>query len=243
MPKHGKKYIDAKKGLDTHKAYAPSEAMDLVKGLAKANFDETVELAVRLGVDPRRADQVVRGTVSLPAGTGKPVRVAVFAAGAAAEAALAAGADIVGSDDLVARVDGGFMDFDVAIATPDLMGQVGRLGRKLGPRGLMPNPKTGTVTPDVGRAVSEFKGGKVEYRADTRSRGVVQVPIGKVSFERQQLLVNFRAVVDELNRAKPAAAKGRYMKSVAVSSTMGPGIDIDVNRLRVTDEDLVPSAG
>jgi large subunit ribosomal protein L1 len=241
MPKRGKKYIDAAKRFDRQQSYAPAEALDLVKSLALAKFDETVELAVRLGVDPRRADQVVRGTVSLPAGTGKPVRVAVFAAGEAAEAARAAGADIVGADDLVARVDGGFMDFDVAIATPDLMGQVGRLGRKLGPRGLMPNPKTGTVTTDVARAVTDFKGGRVEYRADTRSRGVVQVPIGKVSFGREQLLVNFRAVVEELNRAKPAAAKGRYIKSVAVSSTMGPGVDVDANRLRITDEDLVPA--
>ncbi len=242
MPKHGKKYVDAKRGFDPQQSYSPVEAIDLVKSLAHASFDESVELAVRLGVDPRRADQVVRGTVSLPAGTGKPVRVAVFAAGDAAEAARTAGADIVGSDDLIARVDGGFMDFDVAIATPDLMGQVGKLGRKLGPRGLMPNPKTGTVTTDVARAVAEFKGGKVEYRADTRSRGVVQVPIGKVSFHKDKILVNFRAVVDELNRAKPAAAKGRYMKSVAVSSTMGPGIDIDVNRLRVTDEELAATA-
>jgi large subunit ribosomal protein L1 len=238
MPKHGKKYLEAKRAFDPRASYSPVEALDLVKKLAHAGFDETVELAVRLGVDPRRADQVVRGTVSLPAGTGKPVRVAVFAAGDAAEAARAAGADFVGSDDLVAKVDGGFMDFDVAIATPDLMGQVGRLGRKLGPRGLMPNPKTGTVTTDVARAVAEFKGGKVEYRADTRSRGVVQVPIGKVSFDEAKLLLNFRAVIDELNRAKPAAAKGRYMKSVAVSSTMGPGVDIDVNRLRVTEDDL-----
>ncbi len=158
------------------------------------------------------------------------MRVAVFAAGPAAEEARAAGADFVGADDLVARVDGGFMDFDVAIATPEMMGQVGRLGRKLGPRGLMPNPKTGTVTPDVGRAVTEFKGGRVEYRADTRSRGVVQVPIGKVSFTRPQLLANFRAVIDEVQRAKPAAAKGRYIKSVAVSSTMGPGVDVDTVR-------------
>jgi large subunit ribosomal protein L1 len=242
MPKHGKKYVDAAKRLDRQQSYSPSEALDLVKSLAHAKFDETVELAVRLGVDPRRADQVVRGTVSLPAGTGKTVRVAVFAAGAAADAARAAGADIVGADDLVARVDGGFMDFDVAIATPDLMGQVGRLGRKLGPRGLMPNPKTGTVTTDVAKAVADFKGGRVEYRADTRSRGVVQVPIGKVTFDREQLLVNFRAVIDELNRVKPAAAKGRYIKSVAVSSTMGPGVDVDANRLRVTDEDLVPAS-
>jgi large subunit ribosomal protein L1 len=184
---------------------------------------------------------VVRGTVALPSGTGKEVRVAVFAAGEAADEARAAGADVVGADDLVARVDGGFMDFDVAIATPDLMGQVGRLGRKLGPRGLMPNPKTGTVTTDVGRAVTEFKGGRVEYRADTRSRGVVQVPIGKASFSREKLLANFRAVIDELNRVKPSAAKGKYIKSVAVSSTMGPGIDVDTNRLRVTDEELAQS--
>jgi large subunit ribosomal protein L1 len=238
MPKHGKKYIDAARRLDNVQPHGPGEALDLARSLAHATFDETVEMAVRLGVDPRRADQVVRGTVALPAGTGKQVRVAVFAAGEAAEAARAAGADVVGADDLVSRVDGGFMDFDVAIATPDLMGQVGRLGRKLGPRGLMPNPKTGTVTTDVGRAVTEFKGGRVEYRADTRSRGVVQVPIGKVSFTREQLLVNFRAVIDELNRVKPSAAKGKYIKSVAVSSTMGPGIDVDTNRLRVTDEEL-----
>jgi large subunit ribosomal protein L1 len=242
MPKHGKKYVDGLKRFDPQQSYGPAEGLELVKSLAHAKFDESVELAVRLGVDPRRADQVVRGTVALPSGTGKDVRVVVFAAGPAAEAARAAGADIVGADDLVARVDGGFLDFDVAIATPDLMGQVGRLGRKLGPRGLMPNPKTGTVTTDVGKAVAEFKGGRVEYRADTRSRGVVQVPIGKVSFSRDQLLTNFRAVIDELNRAKPAAAKGRYVRSVAVSSTMGPGVDIDPNRLRVTDEDLQATA-
>ena len=238
MPHRGKKYVDAVRRFDRQQTYSPTEAIDLVKSLAHAGFDETVELAVKLGVDPRRADQVVRGTVSLPSGTGKPVRVAVFASGEAAQAARAAGADIVGADDLVARVDGGFMDFDVAIATPDMMGQVGRLGRKLGPQGLMPNPKTGTVTADVAKAVADFKGGRVEYRADTRSRGVVQVPIGKVSFTKEQLLANFRAVIDELNRAKPAAAKGRYIKSVTVSSTMGPGIDIDPSRLRVTDEEL-----
>jgi len=242
MPKRGKKYLDALKRFDPQQSYSPTEAIDLVKSLAHASFDETVELAVRLGVDPRRADQVVRGTVALPAGTGKTVRIAVFAQGPAAEAARAAGAEFVGSDDLVARVEGGFMDFDIAIATPDLMGKVGRLGRKLGPRGLMPNPKTGTVTTDVAKAVAEFKGGRVEYRADTRSRGVVQVPIGKVTFARDALLKNFRAVVDELNRAKPAAAKGRYIKSVAVSSTMGPGVDIDTNRLRVTEEELAAAA-
>ena len=238
MSQKGKKYVDALKRFDRSRPYNPSEALDLVKGLASAKFDETVEMSVRLGVDPRKADQVIRGTVSLPSGTGKEVRVAVFAAGPAAEEARAAGADVVGADDLIARVDGGFMDFDVAIATPDLMGQVGRLGRKLGPRGLMPNPKTGTVTTEVGKAVTDFKGGRVEYRADTRSRGVVQVPIGKVSFDRTALLRNFRAVIEEMNRVKPAAAKGKYVKSVAVSSTMGPGVDVDVNALRVTDEDL-----
>ena len=238
MSKHGKKYEDAQKRFDRTRSYAPAEALSLVKSLASAKFDETVEMSIRLGVDPRKADQVVRGTVALPAGTGKTVRVAVFAAGPAAEEARAAGADFVGADDLVAQVDGGMMDFDVAIATPDLMGQVGRLGRKLGPRGLMPNPKTGTVTTEVGKAVTDFKGGRVEYRADTRSRGVVQVPIGKASFEATDLLRNFRAVIDEVQRAKPAAAKGKYIKSVAVSSTMGPGVDIDPNALRVTDDEL-----
>jgi large subunit ribosomal protein L1 len=242
MPKRGKKYIETVKALGERRLYGPLEAIDLVKRLAHARFDETVELAVRLGIDPRKADQALRGTVSLPAGTGKPVRVAVFAAGEAAEAARAAGADIVGSDDLVARVDEGFMDFDVAIATPDMMAQVGRLGRKLGPRGLMPNPKTGTVTNDVSRAVADFKGGRVEYRADARSHGVVQVPIGKVSFSREQLLANMRAVLDELQRAKPAAAKGRYVRSVTISSTMGPGIDIDPARARVSDEELAAAA-
>ena len=238
MARRGKKYVQAAKRIEPQHLYGPIEAVDLVKEIAYAPFDETIELAVRLGIDPRKADQVLRGTVSLPAGTGKSVRVAVFAAGEAAEDARAAGADVVGSDDLIARVDGGFMDFDVAIATPDLMGQVGRLGRKLGPRGLMPNPKTGTVTADVAKAVSDFKGGRVEYRADARSRGVVQVPIGKVSFTRDQLISNFRAVLDELQRVKPAAAKGRYVKSVAMSSTMGPGVDVDPARLRITEEDL-----
>lgn len=238
MPSRGKKYVQASKGVEAQRLYTPTEAVELVKKLARAKFDETIELAVRLGIDPRKADQALRGTVSLPSGTGKQVRVAVFAAGEAAEAARDAGADVVGSDDLVARVDGGFMDFDVAIATPDLMAQVGRLGRKLGPRGLMPNPKTGTVTADVGRAVSDFKGGRVEYRADARSHGVVQVPIGKVSFSREKLLDNFRAVLDELQRVKPASAKGRYVKSIAMSSTMGPGIDVDPTRTRISDEEL-----
>ena len=242
MPQRGKKYTDSARRFDRQRLHGPSEALDLVKSLGYAKFDETVELAVRLGVDPRRADQVVRGTVSLPAGTGKDVRVAVFAAGNAAREAQEAGADVVGADDLVNRIQNeGFLDFDIAIATPDLMGQVGRLGRILGPRQLMPNPKSGTVTPDVAKAVGEFKGGRVEYRADTRSRGVVQVPIGKTSFTRDQLLDNFRAVIDELQRAKPAAAKGKYIKSIAISSTMGPGVKVDTNRLRLTDEELAPA--
>jgi large subunit ribosomal protein L1 len=242
MPKRGKSYVVAAKKLGEARLYGPIEGLELVKSLSRAHFDETVEMAVRLGVDPRKADQVLRGTVSLPSGTGKTVRVAVFAAGEAADAARDAGADVVGGDDLVARVDGGFMDFDVAIATPDMMAQVGRLGRKLGPRGLMPNPKTGTVTTDVARAVTDFKGGRVEYRADARSRGVVQVPIGKVSFSQKQLVNNFRAVLDELQRVKPAASKGRYVRAVALASTMGPGVDIDPARLRMTDEELATVA-
>jgi large subunit ribosomal protein L1 len=231
----GKKYRDALKRFDRERLHTPSEALELVRSLAKANFDETVELVVRLGVDPRKADQIVRGTVGLPSGTGKDVRVAVFAAGEAATAAREAGADIVGADDLAAQIEGGMLDFDVTIATPDLMPIVGRLGRVLGPRGLMPNPKSGTVTPDVAKAVGEFKGGKVEYRTDRY--GNVAVPIGKASFELPALAENFRAVVDELNRAKPAAAKGRYMRRITVASTMGPGVKIDPARLRPgTDE-------
>jgi large subunit ribosomal protein L1 len=226
----GKKYRDALKRFDRERLHTPSEALELVRSLAKANFDETVELVVRLGVDPRKADQIVRGTVGLPAGTGKDVRVAVFAAGEAAAAAREAGADIVGADDLAEQIQGGMLDFDVTIATPDLMPVVGRLGRVLGPRGLMPNPKSGTVTPDVAKAVGEFKGGKVEYRTDRY--GNVAVPIGKASFELPALSENFRAVMDELNRAKPAAAKGRYMRRITVASTMGPGVKIDPARLR-----------
>ena len=234
--KSSKKYRDAVRRFDRNRHHGPGEAVDLVKSLASSRFDETVELAVRLGVDPRKADQIVRGTVGLPAGTGKNVRVAVFATGDAAAEARDAGADVVGADDLVARVQGGFLDFDVAIATPDLMGQVGRLGRILGPRGLMPNPKTGTVTTEVGRAVREFKGGRVEYRTDRY--GNIHVPIGKVSFDRRSLLQNFQAVIEELQRAKPAAAKGRYMKGMALSSTMGPGVKVDPNPLRSLDEEL-----
>jgi large subunit ribosomal protein L1 len=226
----GKKYRDALKRFDRERLHSPSEALEMVGSLAKANFDETVELVVRLGVDPRKADQIVRGTVALPSGTGKDVRVAVFAAGEAATAAREAGANIVGADDLAAQIEGGMLDFDVAIAAPELMPVVGRLGRVLGPRGLMPNPKSGTVTPDVAKAVGEFKGGKVEYRTDRY--GNVAVPIGKASFSPAALLDNFRAVVDELNRAKPASAKGRYFRRVTVASTMGPGVRIDPARLR-----------
>jgi large subunit ribosomal protein L1 len=227
---HGKKYRDALKRFDREGLHGPTEAIDLVKSLAPASFDESVELAVRLGVDPRKADQIVRGTVALPSGTGKDVRVAVFAQGEAATAAREAGADIVGTDDLAKQIEGGMLDFDVTIASPDLMPVVGRLGRVLGPRGLMPNPKTGTVTPDVAKAVGEFKGGKVEYRTDRY--GNIHVPVGKVSFSARALLDNVQAVLDELQRAKPAAAKGRYMKRIALSSTMGPGVKVDPARLR-----------
>ena len=234
MAKHGKKYIDATRRFDRAQLHSTAEAVDLVRSLASAKFDETVELAVRLGVDPRKADQMVRGTVALPSGTGTDVRVAVFAAGDAATEAREAGADLVGAEDLIAQVEGGMLDFDVAIATPDLMPQVGKLGRSLGPRGLMPNPKTGTVTTDVGKAVTDFKGGKVEYRTDRY--GNVHVPIGKVSFETAALAANLRAVLEELERAKPASAKGRYFKRVTLASTMGPSIQIDSQRMLVVDE-------
>ncbi|HEX4868159.1 MAG TPA: 50S ribosomal protein L1 [Acidimicrobiales bacterium] len=230
----GKKYTDAAKRFDRDQQFTPAEAVDLVKGLGTASFDESVELAIRLGVDPRKADQIVRGTVALPSGTGKDVRVAVFANGEAAAAARAAGADHVGSDDLAAEVEGGMTDFDVAIATPDLMPLVGRLGRVLGPRGLMPNPKTGTVTTDVAKAVEEFKGGKVEYRTDRY--GNVHVPIGKISFEPAALQANFRAVLDEIQRAKPASAKGRYIRKISLAPTMGPSVKIDANRLKDVPE-------
>lgn len=222
----GKKYKASIAQIDRHELYSAGDAVDLVKATAKASFDETVELAVRLGVDPRKADQIVRGTLSLPAGTGRTARVIVFAAGEKAAEARAAGADEVGANDLVARVaNEGFLDFDIAIATPDLMAQVGTLGRVLGPRGLMPNPKTGTVTDDVVKAVTEFKGGRVEYRTD--KVGNIHIRIGKASFDRSKLLENLHAVMDEIHRAKPASAKGRYVRAVTVSSTMGPGVHID----------------
>jgi large subunit ribosomal protein L1 len=238
--KRGKKYRAVLERFDREKLYDLVSAVDLVKEAATAGFDETVELAIRLGVDPRKADQIVRGTLTLPEGTGRTARVIAFAAGDAAAEAREAGADAVGADDLVARIEGGFLDFDVAIATPDLMGQVGKLGRVLGPRGLMPNPKTGTVTTDVGRAVAEFKGGRVEYRTDRV--GNVHVRVGKVSFDRGRIVRNVVAVVDELVRAKPAAAKGRYLRSVTLSSTMGPGVRVDPLRVRLTEEELAASA-
>jgi len=230
MAKHGKKYVDALRRFDRQRLYTPAEAVDLLKTLPPRNFDETVEVAFRLGVDPRKADQMIRGAVSLPHGTGKTVRVAVFAQGPAAQEAKDAGADVVGAADLVERIQGGFMDFDVAIATPDLMGQVGKLGRVLGPRGLMPNPKTGTVTPDVGKAVSDFKAGRIEYRTDRY--GNVHMPIGKLSFSRDALIENYQAGLDELVRVKPPAAKGRYIKAVTLSPTMGPGVRLDPAKVR-----------
>jgi large subunit ribosomal protein L1 len=226
----GKKYDDAVKRYDRDQVFAPTEALGMVKSMAPAKFDETVEVAFRLGVDPRKAEQAVRGTVALPSGTGKNLRVAVFATGEAAEEARKAGADIVGADDLAAEVEKGVFNFDLAIATPDMMPLVGRIGRLLGPRGLMPNPKTGTVTQDVGKAVGEFKGGKVEYRTDRY--GNVHVQLGKVSFAPEALEANFRAVLDEIQRAKPASAKGRYIRKITLSSTMGPGVKVDLNRLR-----------
>jgi large subunit ribosomal protein L1 len=226
----GKKFTDSVKGYDRDQMFTPTEAMAVVKTTAKAKFDEGVDVAVRLGVDPRKAEQMIRGTVALPEGTGKNIRVAVFASGEKAQEARDAGADIVGAEDLAAEIEKGNMDFDLAIATPDMMPLVGRLGRVLGPRGLMPNPKTGTVTQDVGRAVGEFKGGKVEYRTDRY--GNVHVTIGKASFDAVKLETNFRAVLDELQRAKPAAAKGRYLKKITISATMGPSVNIDTTRLR-----------
>ena len=240
MTQHGKKYSDAAKQVDREELLTIPVALAKVQELASAKFDETVEIAVQLGVDPRKAEQIVRGTLSLPAGTGRDVRVAVFAAGEQAAEARDAGADVIGADDLVARVAEGFLDFDIVIATPDLMGQVGTLGRVLGPRGLMPNPKTGTVTMEVAKAVSEFKAGRVEYRTD--KVGNIHLPIGKVSFSHDDLVANARAVVDELFRAKPASAKGRYVLGAAVSSTMGPGVKLDPAQLREVDELVSASA-
>ena len=234
MPKHGKKYKEQAAKVE-RKLYSPKAAMELVKELAAAKFDETVECSVRLGVDTRKADQNVRGSISLPNGIGKDVRVAVFAEGEKAREAEAAGADVIGSDDLVAQIQAGNINFDACIATPPMMSKVGRLGRILGPRGLMPNPKLGTVTMDVARMVGELKAGRVEYRADRY--GIVHVPMGKVSFETQKLVENYGALLTELLRVKPSTAKGRYVKSVTFSSTMGPGVKVDPLRTRQFMED------
>src|SRR6187549_922417 len=227
--KRSKSYRSAADKIDAEKAYSPLEAVRLAKSTASAKYDETVEIAFRLGVDPRKADQMVRGTVNLPHGTGKTARVLVFANGDKAEAAKAAGADYVGSDDLLEKVSGGWLDFDAVVATPDLMGKVGRLGKVLGPRGLMPNPKTGTVTMDTAKAVSEIKGGKIEFRVDKHSN--VHFVAGKASFSEDQLAENIKAALDEIVRSKPSSSKGRYITKGTVSTTFGPGIPLDINAL------------
>jgi ribosomal protein L1 len=227
--KHGKKYTDGAKLIDRANLYTSEEALDLVEKTAKAKFDETVEVHVRLGVDSRHADQQVRGAVVLPNGTGKDVKVAVFAKGDLAKAAQDAGADIVGDMDLMQKIQGGWMEFDVCIASPDMMGVVGRLGKVLGPRGLMPSPKAGTVTMDVAKAVQEAKAGKIEYRLDKSN--IIHCPIGKVSFGTDKLLENFNALLDAIIKAKPEAAKGQYIKSCAVASTMGPGVRINPSKV------------
>lgn len=230
MSKHGKKYTAAAAKIDSSTQYSPKQAVALVKGLAFANFDETVEATFRLGVDTRKADQNIRGSIALPYGTGKTVRVAVFAEGEQARAAEEAGADLVGSDELVAQVQGGTIDFDAAIATPAMMAKVGRLGKVLGPRGLMPNPKLGTVTMDVAKMVGELKAGRVEYRADRY--GICHVPVGRVSFPLEHIVENYGTLLTELLRVKPASAKGKYIKSVSLASTMGPGVKIDSSIVR-----------
>lgn len=235
MSKDSKRFKEAKQAIEQGRVYTPLEAADLLKGLNTANFDETVEVHIKLGVNPRHADQQVRGTVMLPHGTGKTVRVAVFAKGEKATEAEAAGADLVGAEDLAAQIEGGMLDFDAAIATPDMMGVVGKLGRVLGPRGLMPNPKAGTVTFEVGKAVADMKGGKVEYRTD--KFGVVHLIIGKKSFAADQLVANYSEVLGEIVRAKPASAKGKYLRTITMTSTMGPGIPLDTSKTRALVED------
>jgi large subunit ribosomal protein L1 len=237
MAKHGKAYIDARERLDREREYAPAEAIALAKDLAHAKFDESVEVHVRTGLNVRHADEQLRGTIALPNGLGKNVKVAVFAQGDKAREAEEAGADVVGAEDLAQRVQDGFDDFDVAIATPDLMPVVGRLGRILGPAGKMPNPKVGTVTPDIARAVEEAKAGKVEYRTDRNA--IVHLVIGKRDFEARRLLENYAAVIDELIRAKPSAAKGRYLRTIVITTTMGPGVKVDPTRTRDIVEESV----
>ena len=228
--KHSKAYKAQIANIDEAQLYSPEAALGIVKKNASAKFDETVEVALRLGVDPRKADQMVRGTVNLPNGTGKTARVLVFATGEKAADAIAAGADEVGADELIDKIAGGYLDFDAVVATPDLMGKVGRLGRVLGPRGLMPNPKTGTVTMDVAKAVTDIKGGKIEFRVDRQAN--LHFIVGKASFTEQQLAENYFAALDEVLRLKPSASKGRYLKKVTVSSTMGPGVSVDPTRLK-----------
>jgi large subunit ribosomal protein L1 len=228
--KRSKAYREAADKIDVTKSYAPLEAVRLAKASAKAKYDETVEVAMRLGVDPRKADQMVRGTVNLPHGTGKTARVLVFANGDKAEAAREAGADFVGSDDLIDKVSGGWLDFDAVVATPDMMGKVGRLGKVLGPRGLMPNPKTGTVTMDTAKAVSDIKGGKIEFRVDKHAN--LHFIIGKTSFDEKSLVENYAAALDEVLRLKPSSSKGRYISKATMSTTMGPGIPLDASRTR-----------
>lgn len=227
MAQKSKAYRAAAAKIDVDKFYSPAEAVDLAKQTGSAKFDSTVEVALKLGVDVRKADQIVRGTVSLPHGTGRTARVVVFAIGAAAEAAIAAGADEVGGDELIAKVAAGYTAFDAAVATPDMMGKVGRLGRVLGPRGLMPNPRTGTVTPDAARAVSEIKGGRIEFRTDKHSN--VHFVVGKAGFPAEQLNENMKAAIDEVVRLKPSASKGRYIQKASLSTTFGPGIPVDVS--------------
>jgi large subunit ribosomal protein L1 len=240
MSKHGKAYVDAKQRFDREHEYEPAEAMSLIKQLGAAKFNESVEVHVRTGLNVRHADEQLRGTIALPNGLGKEVRIIVFAQGDKAREAEEAGADVVGADDLAKRIqDDGFDDFDVAIATPDMMPIVGRLGRILGPSGKMPNPKVGTVTMDVAKAVTESKSGKVEYRTDRTA--IVHLVIGKKDFEEQALLENYAAVIDELMKAKPSAAKGRYIRSVTLASTMGPGVKVDPSRTRDIVEEPVPA--
>ena len=239
--KRSKAYRKADELINPDHLYTPSEAVELARKTSTTKFDPTVEVAIRLGVDPRKADQMVRGTVNLPHGTGKTARVLVFAAGERAAQAEAAGADIVGSDDLIERIQGGFLDFDAVVATPDMMGKVGRLGRVLGPRGLMPNPKTGTVTVDVARAVTEIKGGKIEFRVDRH--GNLHFIIGKASFDDRALVENCAAALDEVIRLKPAAAKGRYLRKITLTTTMGPGVPVDPSITRgLADEMETASA-
>jgi large subunit ribosomal protein L1 len=239
--KRSKAYRAAADQIDRSRLYSPAEAVALARTTSPTKFDPTVEVALRLGVDPRKADQMVRGTVNLPHGTGKTARVLVFATGDRAEDARAAGAEFVGSDDLIERIQGGFLDFDAVVATPDLMGKVGRLGRILGPRGLMPNPKTGTVTPDVGKAVTDIKGGKIEFRVDRH--GNLHFIIGKASFADNALLENYAAALEEILRLKPSAAKGRYLKKAAITTTMGPSIPVDPAKTRGLAEELEAAAG